>query len=69
MGEDRLSITLQVGQAWEFRDNGRTIDVYMITELNRNGTVQIVDLRSLERFKEVRVSHSSYPQYGWKVLT
>jgi hypothetical protein len=66
--EDRLRIPLRVGQTWEYRAGGQILDVYLITELNADGTAQLVDLRSLEHFWNVRVSHSVDPRRGWRIL-
>lgn len=64
-----MSVPLKIGQIWEFRSGGHTIDVYLVTDLNADGSVHMVDLRSLEHFSCVRVSYSADPDHGWKVLS
>jgi hypothetical protein len=67
--EDRVKVQLQVGQTWEYRAGvGQILDLYLIIELNADGTAQLVDLRSLEHFWNVRVSHSVDPRHGWRIL-
>lgn len=50
-----MTFTLAIGQVWKYTLSKGTVDVYLITGVNPDNSVSMIDLDTLDLFENIRI--------------